>query len=98
MKEKRQALILQNSIYYFLKDVFILLQEKGCRLVVNHQGRILTDTVYKTVRGAKIAFNRIYSKKSWKEGGVKPEWSHAVDVEEQWLKERLPDPKNRRQE
>ena len=73
--------ILRNAIYYFLQFVYLIRGESGCRLVIIHQGRLVEDTNYKTVKGAKIGFFRRYQWKRWRKG-VKPDWatfSHPGD-------------------
>jgi hypothetical protein len=71
---------LQNSIYYFLQGVSIIKQENGYRLVVVHQGRLLNDTVYDTVKGARIGFARRYKYKKWDQK-IELDWSpfHAPE-------------------
>ncbi len=82
----REISMLINSIYYFVQCGLILNvpKDKCYRLVVLHNGRVLTDSSYKTVRGAKIAFARMFQDKSWAEG-VKPEWSHFYNPDISWL-------------
>jgi hypothetical protein len=78
---------LINSIYYFIECVFIL-SLPGCyRLVVLHNGRVLTDSCYDTLRGAKIAFSKLYRHKAWAEG-VKAQWSHLYQPDADWLEEK----------
>lgn len=67
-------LILINPAYYFLECVYILFKKGYYRLVVLHNGRVLTYRNYRTLRGAKIAFQKIYKNKAWKEG-VKASWN-----------------------
>jgi hypothetical protein len=71
---------LQNSIYYFLQGVSIIQQDNGYRLLVVHQGRLLDDTVYDTVKGARIGFARRYKYKKWDQA-IEPDWSpfHAPE-------------------
>jgi len=64
---------LMNTIEYFLNAVWIEQQHDHFRLVVISQNRILTDRVYTSLLGAKIAFGRIYNSKAWKVG-VKAQW------------------------
>jgi hypothetical protein len=64
---------LQNSIYYFFQRVYIIQEEAGCRLLIMSRERLLDDTMYKTVRGARISFSRRYKNKLW-EKGVEPQW------------------------
>jgi len=68
-------LLLINPAYYFLECVYILCKKGYYQLIVLHNNRVLTDKNYRTLRGAKIAFQKIYSNKAWKEG-VKADWTH----------------------
>jgi hypothetical protein len=68
-----RLLILINPAYYFLECVYILYKKGYYRLVVLHNSRVLTYRNYRTLRGAKIAFQKIYKNKAWKEG-VKANW------------------------
>jgi hypothetical protein len=80
--------LLQNNVEYFLKYVFIFVEEIGFRLVVIHQEYVKTDTVYKSLKSAKIAFARMYNRKSWKKG-VKPTWSHFNQPDKKWLADKI---------
>ena len=88
--EAKRISILINSIYYFIECVYILILHDHCRLIVLHHGRVLTDKRYKTVRGARIAFAKLYKHKGWKEG-IKAQRSHLYDPEAKWLEERSGD-------
>lgn len=76
---------LQNSIYYFLQGVSIIQQDSGYRLLVLHQGKLLDDNTYKTVKGARIGFSKRYKYKLWDQG-VEPKWSPFYTPEERVLK------------
>lgn len=76
--------VLQNAVYYFLQHVFIIIGDDDYRLVVLHNNRILTDSHYETLRGAKIAFYKRYNRKAWKMG-VKANWSHTYNPDRDWL-------------
>ncbi len=82
-----QISILTTSIYYFLDFAFIISDGKRYRLVVIHNSQVLTDSTYKTVKGAKIAFSRIYNYKAWNER-IKPNWSDFYNPTVEWLNER----------
>lgn len=71
--DTRLLLILINPAYYFLECVYILYNKGYYLLVVLHNSRVLTYRNYRTLRGAKIAFQKIYRNKAWKEG-VKANW------------------------
>lgn len=83
-----QISILVTSIYYFLDFAFIISDENNFRLVVIHNGQLLTDKTYKTVKGAKIAFFRIYGYKVWSEK-IKPNWSDFYNPTAEWLNDQL---------
>jgi hypothetical protein len=76
--------VLLNSVYYFLQHVFIIVREDDYRLVVLHNNRILTDSHYETLRGAKIAFYKMYSQKAWKMD-VRANWSPIYNPDSDWL-------------
>ena len=80
--------ILNNSGYYFLSHVFVMKNAGKYRLIVLRNNRVLKDCTYKTVRGAKIAFSKSYSKAGW-EKGVKAEWGPFYNPDYQWLNEKL---------
>ena len=80
-------MVLINSVYYFLECVYILEKKDYYQLVVIHNGRVLTNQDYKTRKGAKIAFQKLYRDKAWKQG-VKAEWTHPYQVDHLWLKEK----------
>lgn len=83
-EEPIKVSLLINSIFYFLENVFIMTVEEGFRLIVIHQGYLLTDEIYKTLKGAKIAFLKFWNYKAWEEG-VRPQWSHLYPPETKWL-------------
>jgi hypothetical protein len=88
-REKRVS-VLENSIYYFLECVFIEKREGKYRLVVTHQKHVLTDLLYDTTRGARIAFTKFYRDKAWKEG-IKPIWSPFYQPDRVWIATKLPE-------
>jgi hypothetical protein len=85
-EEKQKIAMLINSIFYFIQYVIIVKNpgDSRYRLLVIQHGQVLTDEYYESVRGAKIAFSRMYYHRSWKEG-VKPVWSHFYHPESSWL-------------
>jgi hypothetical protein len=60
----------------------------GYTLAVIHSGKALTIKTYKTVKGARLAFAKLYGYKARREG-VKPEWSVWYPPEHDWLDEKL---------
>jgi hypothetical protein len=85
--EKPMISMLINSVYYFIDCVFILQAKDNFRLVALHQGRVLCDKDYATVRGCRIAFDKMYKNKAWSEE-IKAEWSHFYDPDKRWLEKK----------
>lgn len=90
-----QISLLVNSIYYFIESVFIMAVNEGYRLVAIHQGRLLTDEIYKTPRGARIAFLKFYGNKAWR-NGVKAQWSRFYPPEAKWFVEKFKESKRKK--
>ncbi len=89
-KEPVKISLLINSIHYLLESVFIMDDPSisGYTLAIIHQGKVLKLKTYKTVKGARIDFAKIYRDKAWKEGG-KPDWSVWYPPDNDWLEEKL---------
>lgn len=81
--------VLTNAVYWFLEDVFIIKADEGFILAVIHQKKMLLFKPYKTVKGARIAFLKIYGYKACREK-VKAEWTpfYLPDAPA-WFKEKL---------
>ena len=79
--------ILINSIFYFISSAIIFNKNGHYRLVVKHNRKIFIDKIYKTLRGAKIAFSKLFNHRSWEED-LKAEWSVFYKPDAQWLKKR----------
>ena len=79
--------ILENSVYYFLSHVFIMKKSGMYWLVVLRDNRLLAYCSYKTAKGAKIAFSKLYES-GWKED-VKAKWGPFFDPDNKWFNEKL---------
>ena len=84
--------LLSNSAHYFLESVFIVVYPDCCRLVVYLKGKRLTDKSYDSMKGARIAFARIYRDNAFS-NDVFPEWTHyynpqRIGLQERWTAER----------
>lgn len=86
--EKVEISVLGNAVYYFFHRVFIFTEKRGYRLIAIHKGQILMDERYKTSKGAKIAFLKLYCCRAI-QVGVKPAWTDFYTPDEQWLKSRF---------
>ena len=71
--KKRLISRLINDVLYFFDFVLIILENKRFRLPVIHKNRILFDKHFKTPRGARIAFEKLFNEK--KVILEKAEWS-----------------------
>jgi hypothetical protein len=92
IQEKKPTTIsmLINSVYYFIECVFILDFHDHYRLVALHGGKVLIDANYETIRGARIAFSKLYGDKAWSKE-VKAKWSRFYDPDACWLEEKTKD-------
>jgi hypothetical protein len=79
---------LINAAYYFLQNVFILLKKDTCRLVVLNNNRLLHDRDYRTMKGARIAFQKKFGHKAWKDG-IKNDWSPPYPPDTRWLRKKI---------
>ncbi len=79
---------LINSIYYFIENVFIAVENESYRLVAVHHGHLITEKTYKSAKSARIAFSKFWSYRAWQEG-IKPKWSHFYPPDPGWLEKQL---------
>lgn len=86
--EEVKISVLGNAIYYFFHRVFIITERKGYRLIAIHNGELFADAYYKTSKGAKIAFLKLYWSRAWQEG-VKPSWTNFYTPDDRWLQKRV---------
>lgn len=84
MKRPARVCTLINSIFYFVGNVFITDNGGTFRLVAYHNGNILIDQSYPTLRGAKIAFSKLFGYRSWR-NNVRAEWSRFYSADTSWL-------------
>ncbi len=82
--DREKICTLINSIYYFVGSVFITDNQGNYRLIANHNGKLLFDKSYRTLRGAKIAFSKLFGPRSWRDN-VKAEWSDFYDADARWV-------------
>lgn len=76
--------ILINAAYYFINSVFIFNNNGRYQLVGEHNGRLLIDKPYNTLRGAKIAFSKLFGHRGWQED-TPAEWSCFYEPDGRWL-------------
>jgi hypothetical protein len=85
---KHHILLLVNSLYFLLEYAFIMIGEKSYRLVGIHHNRLVLDKCYKTIRGAKISFSRLFRPRNWQKK-MKPLWSRIYPPDVDWMEEKL---------
>ena len=86
--DKMEICLLLNSLDYSLDHSYIASEKAGYRLVVIHAGQVRTNRCYTELKHAKIAFARMYNRKSWKEG-VKAEWSRLYKPNSDWWDKKI---------
>jgi len=76
---------LTNSTLYFIENVFIIVKGNGksYRLFVCHHNEVLADECYESLRGAKIAFSKLFQYKTFLNS--QPKWSPLYSPEKAWL-------------
>lgn len=84
--DKVKISVLGNAVCFFFHRVFIVAEHKGYRLIAIHKDELLVNAKYKTAKGAKIAFLKLYWYQVWQEG-VKPYWTDFYTPDDDWLKE-----------
>jgi hypothetical protein len=87
-KEKKLISRMINSVFYFLKFVFILKEGNHYRLVVIQDRQKIIDMNYKTLKGAKIACTKRLRNR-FNNNEMKPVWSFLYPADEKWLKDKL---------
>ena len=85
---KQKVSVLINAIRYFLNNVVIIVSEKGYRLLVVLQNRIIFDKYYNSLSGAKISFVKLFKVREqitefplFKNN----EWTNPYTPDEDWL-------------
>jgi hypothetical protein len=81
--------VLLSALYFFLSTVIVIKSNNQYRLVVIHGKHLLVDVTYSTLRGARIAFQRLFGYKRIESEENKDEWSHFYPPDEKWLEEQL---------
>lgn len=87
--DKRVISILLNSLYFFLHDVIVLKEGKNYKLIVKHNDEFIVEKNYKTLRGAKIAFSKMFQYKAVDEEHSYLHWSPLYSPEPSWLAAKL---------
>ena len=87
VNEKTMISTLINSIHYFIDCVYILQAKDKFRLVALQHSRVLCDKYYPTLRGCRIAFEKLFKDKAWSED-IKAEWTILYDPDKRWLEEK----------
>ncbi len=86
-KETKVCMLI-NAVYFYLESVFVVIAEDHCRLIIIQSQKLIYDECYDSLRGAKIAFYRMYKEKGCVEG-IRNEWSANYKPEKKWLSKKL---------
>ena len=66
---------LKNAASYKLERVQILLKaNEALLIIIGYKGSFLKGGYYKTLKGAKVAFSRMFSRQIKKKKNLKPVW------------------------
>jgi len=87
-EKEKKIIIMVNSSRYLLDYVIVVFEEYGYRLLVNRKGEIITDKMYETLGGAKVAFLKFKHSMAFFDGD-RPIWSHAYIPDKKWLGKRV---------
>ena len=79
--------MLLNAIHYYLDCALVIHSARQFRLLVFHLDRVLLDKQYTTLKGAKIAFHKIYRHQACVDG-VKARWDEYVP-EGSWIEKKM---------
>ncbi len=87
-KEKKLISRMINSVFYFLKFVFILKEGNHYRLVVIQDRNKIIDMNYNSLKGAKIACTKRLRNR-FNNNEMTPVWSFLYPADEKWLRDKL---------
>jgi hypothetical protein len=87
-EEALHICVLVNSVFYFLSHVVIIEMSGKYRLVVLLNNKLLYERFYNSIRGAKIAFQKLFKSKAWFKD-VKAIWTFFYPPEKPWLVEKF---------
>jgi len=87
-EKEKPIIFMVNSSRYLLDYVIVVFEEYGYRLVVNRSGEIITNEMYETLKGAKIAFLKFHHLSAFFDDDS-PIWSQAYVPDKEWLEKRL---------
>jgi hypothetical protein len=76
--------LLLNSTHFFIHRTLVINENGKYRLLVMGKSQIFHDSSYETLRGAKIAFSRIFSNTKFHDV-ILPRWSDFYEPDEKWL-------------
>ena len=84
-KDATEITRLENSHIYAISHVFIVIYKTDVRLIAMNRNRILYDQIYRNLRGAKIAFDRLFKKRMFDLNDFKANWTPPYPVSLSWL-------------
>lgn len=87
-KENKLISRMINSVFYFLKFVFILKEGNHYRLVVIQDRNKIIDMNYNSLKGAKIACTKRLRNR-FNNNEMTPVWSFLYPADEKWLRDKL---------
>ena len=86
---------LINSVFYFLDNALIKTENRKFRLLAVHNRKKLIDKTFKTLKGARIAFAKLFTERMLE--STTAEWSDLYPPEPAWLEKMLKMPIKRKE-
>jgi hypothetical protein len=91
-EEEGKISFLMNAIHFFLSRVFIIKNQGQYRLVAESMGSLVVDKKYPSIRGARIAFHKIFGQYHYDEDASITHWSHFYTPGKKWFDLRMSQP------
>ena len=91
IRKGAEVIILSNAFYFGASNAFIIC-DNNYRLIALNENRVLYDEYYDTVRGAKIAFIKVFKEKAFQlgdKGAADTQWTIPYPPDVIWLQEKL---------
>jgi hypothetical protein len=82
---------LINSFYYSISNCFIMTnpdENEDYRLILIRESAIIFDKKYRTLKGARIAFQKKFKKQAWNDKVVAA-WTFFYPPDQDWLEDIL---------
>jgi hypothetical protein len=80
---------LKNTPHYCLQSAFIIFNNARYRVIVVLNDKRVFNRSYQTLKGARIAFSRVFSSRYYKPGASAPDWTPFYQPSLSWFNHKL---------